>query len=116
MAGDFLLLKVANSKELRTAIELCQKKPPTVADGVQFDKRALHKATGDDLIRFDELEKYGCNTYSTWPDKHGVGRSAYPPFRKHPSKDWDTAKDRHFIINLKSDYEAGSLCSSKAAE
>ena len=101
-----LLLKVANSKELRTAIELSQKKPPTVADGIWFDKRALHTATEDDIIRFDDMHKYGIHTFKTWPDKFGVGQRANPPFRNHEPKDWDTAKDRHFIINLKSDYEA----------
>jgi len=105
VAGDFLLLKVANSKELRTAIELCQKKPPTVAEGIRFDQRAIDKATSDDYIRFHDLEENGVYAYSTWPDKYGVGQRAYPPFRNHEPKDWDTAKDRHFIINLKSDYE-----------
>ena len=106
MAGDFLLLKVANSKELRTAIELSQKKPPTVADGIWFDKRALHTATEDDIIRFHDLYKYGIHTFKTWPDKFGVGQCANYPFKNHLPTDWDTAKDRHFIINLKSDYEA----------
>lgn len=78
VAGDFLLLKVANSKELRTAIELCQKKPPTVAEGIRFDQRAIDKATSDDYIRFRDLEENGVYAYSTWPDKYGVGQRAYP--------------------------------------
>ena len=100
-----LLLKVANSKELRTAIELSKKKPPTVAEGIRFDQRAMDKATSDDCIMFRDLEKNGIHTFQKWPDIYGVGPSAYPPFRNHDPKDWDTAKDRHFIINLKSDYE-----------
>ncbi len=67
MAGEFLL----HSSELRRAIELCEKKPPTKKEGVLFEKMAADNATVKDIIPFDELEKNGIRVYSRWPDKRG---------------------------------------------
>ena len=93
MAVKFLL----HSSELRRAIELCKKKPPTNEEGVHFEKRASN-ASVSDFIRFDDVEKNGIRVYSRWPDKKGIG-----PRVAH--MDWDAAKDRHFVVSLKVDYE-----------
>jgi hypothetical protein len=65
VAGEFLL----HSSELRRAIELCEKMPPTKKEGILFEKRAAYNATVKDIIPFDELEKNGIRVYSRWPNK-----------------------------------------------
>lgn len=103
MADDLLLLREPNSAALREAIELCVKRPPTKEEGMQFDREAAENATANDLVWFHDLEKNGVKTYSKWPDRNGVGQSAYKPFGNHSPTDWSTAKDKHFVVNLQSD-------------
>jgi len=101
VAGEFLL----HSSELRRAIELCEKKPPTNEEGVLFEKRAADNATVKDIIPFDELEENGIRVYSRWPDKRGIGPRVGHANKNYEAMDWDAAKDRHFVVSLKVDYE-----------
>jgi hypothetical protein len=102
VAGDILL----HSSELRRAIELCEKKPPTNEDCIKFEQRAANNATLKDIIPFDELENNGIRVYSRWPDKNGIGPRVARPHNHYDAMDRDTAKDRHFVVNLQVDYEA----------
>ena len=70
-------------------------------EGILFEKRAAYNATVKDIIPFDELEKNGIRIYSRWPDKKGIGPRVAHANKNYEAMDWDAAKDRHFVVNLK---------------
>ncbi len=85
---------------------LCEKKPPANEEGILFEKRAADNATVKEIIPFDKLEKNSISVNSRWPDKKGIGPRVAYPHNKYEAMDWDAEKDRHFVVNLKVDYEA----------
>jgi hypothetical protein len=91
------------------AIELCEKKPPANEEGILFEKSAADNATVKGIIPFDELEKNGIRAYSRWPDKKSIGPRVARHHNNYEAIDWNTAKDRHFVVNLQVDYEAAWL-------